>query len=264
MGLFDTKYCTICGNKVGLLGTTKLDDGHLCKECTAKLSPYISHRHLTADSVRKHLSYREANEKELAALNITASYGDSQKIWIDEAKRRFVISRRSDFSKTNPDIFSFDDVVSIEKVLTEKEEEQFTKDSEGKSVSYDPPKFKYTTGYDIKMTVRNQNIANDIRIDLFSDKTSSVFHDEDFFKYNSLTNEAVNMIRPGTIGEEMFVQELPQPAPLTGRYICYIRCANCGQLTEGQAIPRYCPECGDPITLADIGVIDTETGDILV
>ena len=30
MGLFDKKNCDICGDKIGLLGNRKLDDGNLC------------------------------------------------------------------------------------------------------------------------------------------------------------------------------------------------------------------------------------------
>ena len=30
MGLFDKKYCDICGEKIGLLGNRKLDDRNLC------------------------------------------------------------------------------------------------------------------------------------------------------------------------------------------------------------------------------------------
>ena len=44
MGLFDKKYCDICGEKIGLLGNRKLEDGNLCKECAAKLSPWFSER----------------------------------------------------------------------------------------------------------------------------------------------------------------------------------------------------------------------------
>ena len=33
MGLFDKKYCDVCGEKIGLLGNRKLEDGNLCKEC---------------------------------------------------------------------------------------------------------------------------------------------------------------------------------------------------------------------------------------
>lgn len=33
MGLFDKKFCDICGEKIGLLGNRKLEDGNLCKDC---------------------------------------------------------------------------------------------------------------------------------------------------------------------------------------------------------------------------------------
>lgn len=265
MGLFDTKYCSICGNKVGLLGGTKLDDGYLCKDCTAKLSPYFSRRHQTVDTIRKHLAYREANAKALSSLQISGNYGDSQKIWIDSANRRFVIARTSDFARTNPDIFSFNDVITIEKVLKEEQEEQKTKDAQGNEISYNPPRFEYSTSYHVHMSVRNADIADDIRIELYREKTSGTYHDDEFFRYNELTNEAINTIKPGAISEETFrEQETETPADTPRRYVCYIRCRNCGALIEGPAIPRFCPECADAITLEDIGVIDTETGDILV
>ena len=41
MGLFDKKICDICGEKIGLLGNRKLDDGNLCKDCAKKLSPLV-------------------------------------------------------------------------------------------------------------------------------------------------------------------------------------------------------------------------------
>ncbi len=41
MGLFDKKNCDICGEKIGLLGNRKLDDGNLCKNCASKLSPWF-------------------------------------------------------------------------------------------------------------------------------------------------------------------------------------------------------------------------------
>lgn len=44
MGLFDKKYCDVCGEKIGLLGNRKLEDGNLCKECARKLSPWFSDR----------------------------------------------------------------------------------------------------------------------------------------------------------------------------------------------------------------------------
>lgn len=44
MGLFDKKYCDICGEKIGLLGNRKLENGNLCKDCAGKLSPFFSDR----------------------------------------------------------------------------------------------------------------------------------------------------------------------------------------------------------------------------
>lgn len=38
MGLFDKKYCDVCGERIGLLGNRKLEDGNLCKDCARKLS----------------------------------------------------------------------------------------------------------------------------------------------------------------------------------------------------------------------------------
>ncbi len=262
MGLFDAKYCDICGTKLGLLGTTRLEDGHLCKDCTSKLSPYISRRHMTLADAKKHLAYREANAAKIAGLNITAKYGDVQKIMIDEAARKFVISRTDNIARTNPDIFSFDDVVSIEKTINEETEELFRKDEEGNKVSYDPPKYEYSAEFIVKMKVNNPDISSDIRIEMF-DRKFSELHGEDFLLCNTAVNEAVNAIRPGTITEE-YISAPEEPETAGRRYVCYIRCRACGTLIEGPSIPRFCPECADPITLEDIGVIDTETGDILV
>ena len=44
MGFFDKKYCDVCGEKIGLLGNRKLENGNLCKDCAAKLSPFFSER----------------------------------------------------------------------------------------------------------------------------------------------------------------------------------------------------------------------------
>ena len=41
MGLFEKKYCDVCGEKIGLLGNRKLEDGNLCKDCAKKLSPFF-------------------------------------------------------------------------------------------------------------------------------------------------------------------------------------------------------------------------------
>ena len=44
MGLFDKKNCDICGEKIGIMGNRKLDNGNLCKKCAGKLSPWFEER----------------------------------------------------------------------------------------------------------------------------------------------------------------------------------------------------------------------------
>ena len=63
MGLFDKKNCDICGEKIGLLGNRKLDDGNLCKNCASKLSPWFEERrHSTVEDIKRQLEYREKNK----------------------------------------------------------------------------------------------------------------------------------------------------------------------------------------------------------
>ena len=66
MGLFDKKYCSICGEKIGFLGNRQLEDGNLCKDCAKKLSPYLTdRRQSTVEEIRRHLQYREENKRVL-------------------------------------------------------------------------------------------------------------------------------------------------------------------------------------------------------
>ena len=68
MGLFDKKYCDICGEKIGLLGNRKLENGNLCKNCAKKLSPWFSDRRSsTVEEIKAQLAYREENRQKVAA-----------------------------------------------------------------------------------------------------------------------------------------------------------------------------------------------------
>ena len=72
MGLFDKKYCDICGEKIGLLGNRKLENGNLCKECAKKLSPWFSdRRNSTVEEIKAQLAYREENQQKVAAFHTT-------------------------------------------------------------------------------------------------------------------------------------------------------------------------------------------------
>lgn len=260
MGLFDAKYCAICGSKVGLLGTMKLDDGHLCKDCTAKLSPYFSRRHQNLASVQKHLAYREQNRINLQNFSETAVYGTTQKIHLDENHRTLVISRSSDLIKANADLISFDDVQSLNKEIREDRDELKQEGEDGKKVSYDPPRYEYEYSFLVKMKFANENINSSVSVDISDGDHPEIEFGEDYLKYNYLANELINTIAPGTIDE---VIETPAAEPLQTaepvKFYKMIRCTNCGWTSDGPDIPNFCPNCADPITLDDIAVIDVSS-----
>ena len=96
MGLFDKKFCDICGEKIGLLGNRKLEDGNLCKDCARKLSPFFSdRRRSTIEEIKKQLAYREQNQLGLASFNPTMIFGEDKKIYVDTMNGTFVVSRHS-------------------------------------------------------------------------------------------------------------------------------------------------------------------------
>ncbi|MGN0542662.1 MAG: DUF4428 domain-containing protein, partial [Acutalibacteraceae bacterium] len=84
MGLFDKKFCDICGEKIGLLGNRKLEDGNMCKDCAKKLSPFFSDRRSsTIDEIKQQLAYREQNKQVLAGFTPNLTFGEEKKIYVD-------------------------------------------------------------------------------------------------------------------------------------------------------------------------------------
>lgn len=164
MGLFSKKDCCICSGKVGLLGGLKLKDGHLCKECKKKLSPFFDDaKSSTIDDIKKQLEYREENYKQLDNLEINKIYGEFGVILIDEKNKKFVavkdtsdglfkdqkvVKSIEDVKDKNPDIIDFDDIQDVEvKVMQTSREEKQTVN--GQQVSYDPKHYTYMIGFDI-------------------------------------------------------------------------------------------------------------------
>lgn len=152
MGLFDKKYCDICGEKIGLLGNRKLEDGNLCKKCAGKLSPWFSERRKsTVDQIRDQLAYREENKAAVAAFKVTAVYGDSTKIYLDEGARKFLVTGSSSLTEANPDVLDFSQATSCKLSVREMKREEKTKDKDGKPVSYNPPRYNFE--YDFTLTI---------------------------------------------------------------------------------------------------------------
>ena len=166
MGLFNKKFCDICGGKIGMLGNRKLDDGNMCKDCASLLSPFITdRRRTTLAEIKDHLAYREANKAEVAAFNVTKTLGDRTKVLLDEDAAKFIVTSSSKWKNDNPDVIAFSQVTGCNTEIKEHKTELKTKDAEGKSVSYTPPRYRYD--YDFKITIHiNTPWFNEINIQL--------------------------------------------------------------------------------------------------
>ena len=174
MGLFDKKYCDICGEKIGLLGNRKLEDGNLCKDCAKKLSPWFSdRRRSTVEDIKEQLAYREENRGRAAQFRITRTYGESWKVLIDEEHRWFTVTRARDLAEANPDILDFDAITGCRMDIDESRTELTHEDADGKDVSYVPPRYEYSYDFFLVISVRHPYF-DEMR---FSLNSSSVYYE---------------------------------------------------------------------------------------
>ncbi|MBR1457695.1 MAG: DUF4428 domain-containing protein [Oscillospiraceae bacterium] len=166
MGLFDKKYCDFCGNKIGLLGNKKLEDGNMCKDCASQLSPWFSERrHSTKEEISAQLAYREENKKLVAAFHTTRSIGKHTKLLLDEDQRRFAVTSASNLESANPDILRYDQVTGCDLDIDESRHELKQTDKDGKQVSYNPPRYEYSYNFYVTIHV-NHPYFDDIRYSL--------------------------------------------------------------------------------------------------
>jgi len=167
MGLFDKKFCDICGEKIGLLGNRKLEDGNLCKNCAKKLSPWFDERrHSTVEQIKDQLQYREQNRQALSGFRATRVIGDNYKMYIEEVNgvpSRFFVTEADNYLEHNPDIISFADVLSCVTDMDTDEDEIKRDDGTGNRVSYNPPRYEIRHDFYIKMQIGNCPYFDDIR-----------------------------------------------------------------------------------------------------
>ena len=156
MGLFDKKNCDICGEKIGLLGNRKLDDGNLCKNCARKLSPWFEERrHSTVEDIKRQLAYREQNKQLVQSFVVTRQFATkTYNVFIDDTKGNFTVAHNLDTTE-NPDIVPLSSIVMCKmEVEQDRREETYTKD--GKTVSYQPPVYRYEYDYMMRIKVRTE------------------------------------------------------------------------------------------------------------
>ena len=169
MGLFDKKICDICGEKIGLLGNRKLDDGNLCKDCAKKLSPWFEERrHSTVEDIKRQLEYREKNKKAVMDFCVTRQINTrNYTVFIDDHKGNFTVARKLDVNE-NPDIVPLSAIVQCRVEVEQQQlEETYTKD--GKTVSYQPPVYNYEYDYTMRIKVNTPWFDDmDFRLNTFS------------------------------------------------------------------------------------------------
>ena len=159
MGLFDKKFCDICGEKISLLGNRKLEDGNMCKDCAHKISPFMTdRRRTTIAEMKEHLAYREENKAKLSAFRPTQTFGEGKKVYIDSAAGNFVVSSNSpgNWDKENPDVMPLSSVTQCVMDIDEDRDEIFTTDSQGNRISYNPKRYKFTYDFNMKIVVSNR------------------------------------------------------------------------------------------------------------
>ncbi len=194
MGLFEKKFCDICGGKVGMLTFSKLEDGNICADCKKKLSPFFSERkHSTVDDIKQQLEYREENRRNLDSFHPTRTFGGNTKVYVDDTQGCFVVSRARDYREENADIITFSQVNNVRYEVEEHRTEQYRTTSDGKRVSYDPPRYEYSYEFTIQIDVSSPYFSH-IEFELTTMRPDSRYTDA-YRRYEQEANEIVMALR---------------------------------------------------------------------
>ena len=207
MGIFDKKECAICGNKVGMLGARKVEDGTICSDCNKKLSPFFSERkRSTVSEIKQQLDYREQNKRNLQSFNATRTLGTNTKVIIDDNQRKFVVSRKSDFRAENADIIDMSQVTNVRSEIEEHREERYMEDANGNSRSYNPPQYNYE--YEISIVIDvNSPYFSEIKFDVTPYSVDR--YTEEYRRAEQAAMEIVTALggNPGAMGGGMGYQQ---------------------------------------------------------
>ncbi len=281
MGLFDKKFCDICGEKIGLLGNRKLADGNLCKTCAAKLSPWFTERkQSTVAEIREQLEQRAANQAQLSAFRPTRTIGDKQKVYIDEVNGRFIVTAAQDIIHDNPDIIDLRLVTGCDVDIDQNRSELTYANEKNEQVSYNPPRYEYRYTFWFRINLMNHPYINQIRfrlnprdVILRSEAPRSIgfrltmpndVHPEynvEYREYQQMAEElkAALTSRPQQAAASAAVPTAHAAAPVAapaaapadnGAWTCpSCGMSNTGKFCEGCGTPRpaavtVCPSCG--------------------
>ena len=271
MGLFDKKYCDVCGEKIRFLGNRKLEDGNLCKDCAEKLSVWFSDRRSsTVAEIKAQLQDREANRARVESFQTSRSYGEHGRILIDDSKGEWIALRSHDSLRENPDVIRLDQVVDAQIDVDTSKTEEKTKDAEGKQVSYNPPRYRYTYQFYLIVHVKHPWF-DDIRVKYnkdaviietgapvqlpgmfsaaraFTPQQPEPERNADYQRYMAMGNEMCNALLNRNV--QASAQPVPQEAPQAAavpQQMQKVACPYC----KAVAVPDaggHCIYCGSKI-----------------
>ena len=267
MGLFEKKYCDICGEKIGLFGNRKLEDGNLCKTCAGKLSPFFSERRRsTVEDIKRQLAYRAENEKRLADFSPTVTFDGSQKVHIDPLGEFFIVSGLSNWRSGNPDLIRLSQVCAVDTDIRENKEEIFCKDAEGNEKSYSPP--RYSCDYEFNVTIHvDTPWFNEIELELSDGNRPESRYSDLYREYERKMHELADLLMrrdsryfmcdgDGTMqqipAEENIQAPTAAPAAAAAANTAAgdaWQCPACGAENSG----KFCANCGAAKPAARIG-----------
>ena len=156
--LFEKRQCSICGKEMGMTERKELSGGNLCDDCADKLSDWFStdaRKRSTPQQIKENLAYREQNRQAVAQFRPTRTLGKNTKVYLDEMNRKFMVSSASDLQKDNPDVIDASAITNVAVDIDESKHELRTKNEEGRSVSYDPPRYDYSYDFYVDIDVNH-------------------------------------------------------------------------------------------------------------
>jgi hypothetical protein len=101
--------------------------------------------------MKEHLNYRSENKEKVASFSPTSTYGGNTKLYIDENNGLFLVSGSRNYKNENPDVIATTQVTGCQLEIKESKTELKREDSEGKQISYNPP--RYDIDYDFYITI---------------------------------------------------------------------------------------------------------------
>jgi len=149
---------------------SKLEDGNVCKECRAKLSPFFSDRRSsTINDIKEQLKYRESNAAMLSSFipNITIGdlNGSTYVVYVSQQTGKFVVSRSKDYIRENADLIPISSVTSCTIAVDEDRDEIYNEKADGTRESYNPRRYKYEYRFDVTINV-NHPYFDEIKYEL--------------------------------------------------------------------------------------------------